>query len=93
MLTVPREALLRRRPRWHGILAMPRRVHRPNGSAAQPDSATPRVNRANAAPAAFTAQTGEQDSWSATRNELPQPQAATTLGFSTLNPAPVSAST
>ena len=39
------------------------------------------------------AQTGEQDSsWPATRKELPQPQAATTLGFSTLKPAPVSAS-
>jgi len=55
--------------------------------------AAPVIEPVNAAPAAFTPQTGEQDSWSATRNELPQPQAATTLGFSTLKPAPVSAST
>ena len=57
------------------------------------DAYAPLIGPVNAAPAAFTPQTGEQDSWSATRNELPQPQAATTLGFSTLKPAPVSAST
>ena len=33
-------------------------------------------------------QTAETCSSSATRNEEPQPQAATTLGFSTLKPAP-----
>ncbi len=38
-------------------------------------------------------QSAEQLSLSVTLNEEPQPQAATTLGFSTLNPAPVSAST
>jgi hypothetical protein len=39
------------------------------------------------------AQTGEQDSVPATRNEDPQPQAATTFGLFTLNPAPIRAST
>ena len=38
-------------------------------------------------------QTGEQDSVPATRKEDPQPQAATTLGLLTLNPAPIRAST
>jgi DNA-3-methyladenine glycosylase II len=38
-------------------------------------------------------QTAETSSSSATRNEDPQPQAATTLGFSTLKPAPCSPST
>ena len=33
-------------------------------------------------------QTAETCSSSATRNDEPQPQAATTLGFSTLKPAP-----
>ena len=38
-------------------------------------------------------QSAEQLSLSVTLKLEPQPQAATTLGFSTLNPAPVSAST
>ena len=38
-------------------------------------------------------QTAETSSSSATRNEEPQPQAATMFGFSTLKPAPCSDST
>ena len=64
----------------------PRRYRR------EPQTLRPAHVPAASRPHAGDSYTGEQDSWPATRNELPQPQAATTFGFSTLKPAPVSAS-
>ncbi len=51
----------------------------------RPDGADGRESRP---PDGARVQTAETSSSSATRKEEPQPQAATTLGFSTLKPAP-----